>query len=304
MNVQKAVVTAAGRAQRGLPLQTLVDRDGVEKKALQIILEEAADAGVGEVCLVIAPGDEAAYRAAAGPEAPRLHFVVQEEPLGYGHAVLRARGFVADQAFLHLVSDHLSIAAGSTRSAKQVVDLARSEGCAVSAVQPTRENMLRFYGAVGGRRVALRSDLFEIQHVLEKPTPSEAEQVLSVPGLRAGYYLCFFGVHVLTPAVMDVLADTARQDPLRPFDSPPRLANSLAASRTSPWRSPRIVTTSARSTGYSPPSRPALDGVDRERILASSTSFAQVERLMPLTEIITSSDPKYATARLPRRAGI
>jgi UTP--glucose-1-phosphate uridylyltransferase len=269
MNVQKAVVTAAGRSQRGLPLQTLVDRDGVEKKALQILLEEAADAGVQEICLVIAPGDEAAYRAAAGPGAPRLHFVIQEEPFGYGHAVLQARDFIADQAFLHLVSDHLSIAAGSTRSAKQVVDLARSEGCAVSAVQPTRENMLRFYGAVGGRRVALRPDLYEVQYVLEKPTPSEAEQVLSVPGLRAGYYLCFFGVHVLTPTVMDVLAETAGQDSARPLDLSAALgelarrerylALEVAAHRYNIGQKYGLLTAQLAL---------ALDGVDREKILA------------------------------------
>ena len=28
-----------------------------------------------------------------------------------------------------------------------------------------------------------------------------------MPGLRAGYYLCFFGMHVLTSAVMGILAD-------------------------------------------------------------------------------------------------
>ena len=26
-----------------------------------------------------------------------------------------------------------------------------------------------------------------------------------VPGLRAGHYLCFFGMHVLTPAIFDLL---------------------------------------------------------------------------------------------------
>jgi UTP--glucose-1-phosphate uridylyltransferase len=42
--------------------------------------------------------------------------------------------------------------------------------------------------------------------VIEKPTPTEAELRLIVPGLRAGHYLCFFGMHVLTPTVMDILA--------------------------------------------------------------------------------------------------
>ena len=128
MNVKKAVVTAAGRAQRGLPLQTVVDRDGVEKKALQIVLEEVADAGIEQTCLVVAPGDEEAYRAAAGVRASGLRFVVQTEPLGYGHAVLMAHEFTGGDPFLHLVSDHLFISRGATRSAKQVADLARAEG--------------------------------------------------------------------------------------------------------------------------------------------------------------------------------
>ena len=42
---------------------------------------------------------------------------------------------------------------------------------------------------------------------LTKPTPTEAEQRLIVPGLRAGHYLCFFGMHVLTPSVMAMLAE-------------------------------------------------------------------------------------------------
>jgi UTP--glucose-1-phosphate uridylyltransferase len=55
-------------------------------------------------------------------------------------------------------------------------------------------------------------DFFEIAEVVEKPTPTEAEQRLIVPGLRAGHYLCFFGMHVLTPLVMELLAeDVARR---------------------------------------------------------------------------------------------
>ena len=47
--------------------------------------------------------------------------------------------------------------------------------------------------------------LYEVETVIEKPTPTEAEQKLVVPGLRAGNYLCFFGMHVLTPSVMEIL---------------------------------------------------------------------------------------------------
>jgi UTP--glucose-1-phosphate uridylyltransferase len=46
---------------------------------------------------------------------------------------------------------------------------------------------------------------------VEKPTPTVAEQKLIVPGLRAGHYLCFFGMHVLTASVMSILEDMVRQ---------------------------------------------------------------------------------------------
>ena len=209
MLIKKAVVTAAAPGQRTLPLQTLVDRDGAEKKALQIIVEEALAAGVEEVCVVVCPGDQAAYAEAAGPASGRIHFVEQAAPRGYGHALARARDFTSGKSFLHLVSDHLYLSRRPARCAQQVVELARAEGCAVSAVQATREGQLPFYGTVGGRRVPRRQDLYEVDNVLEKPTPSEAEQKLLVPGLRAGHYLCFFGIHVFTPALMDLLAEAA-----------------------------------------------------------------------------------------------
>ncbi len=206
MKLAKAVITAAAPAQRTLPLQTVIDRDGEERSVLSIILDEAVRAGVEEICLVVCPGDEEPYARAARRQAGRLRFVVQPEPRGYGDAVLRAREFTGGDPFLHLVGDHLYISCGPKSCAQEVVEVARAEACAVSAVQATRESLLPRFGAVGGKRVAGRQDLYRVETVVEKPTPTEAEQRLTVPGLRAGYYLCFFGMHVLTPAVMDILA--------------------------------------------------------------------------------------------------
>ena len=213
MQVRKAVITAAGRRQQALPVQTLVDRDGVEKSVLAILVEEALDAGVEEVAVVVAPGDEAPYARAAGEHAARLQFIVQERPLGYGHAVACARQFTAGAPFLHLVGDHLYVSAGPTGCARRLVTVAEAESCSVSAVQATREHLLPHYGAVGGRRVAGQRDLYTVETVIEKPTPTEAELRLVVPGLRAGHYLCFFGMHVLAPAVMELLgAEVARAE--------------------------------------------------------------------------------------------
>jgi UTP--glucose-1-phosphate uridylyltransferase len=211
MNVRKAVITAAGRDQRTLPVQTLVDRDGVEKSVLGILVEEAFGAGVEEVAVVTTPEDAETYARAVGNHASNLRFIPQEQPLGYGHAVFCARVFTGDDPFLHLVGDHLYVSADDTRCARHLVTVAQAEDCAVSAVQATREHQLPYYGAVGGRRVPGLSDLYTVETVIEKPTPTEAELRLVVPGLRAGHYLCFFGMHVLTPAVMDVLAEQVQQ---------------------------------------------------------------------------------------------
>jgi len=206
MKITKAVITAAGRGQRTLPLQTLIDRDGAEKSVLGIIIEEVLRAKVEEICLVVCPGDEAAYAEVAGDHAGRLHFVHQSEALGYGHAVYCAKEFVGKDAFLHLVGDHLYVSRTNQGCAQHLVEVAEAQACAVSAVQATRESLLPYYGVVGGRRLPGRQDLYSVEAVIEKPTPTEAEQRLIVPGLRAGHYLCFFGMHVLTPTVFDLLA--------------------------------------------------------------------------------------------------
>jgi UTP--glucose-1-phosphate uridylyltransferase len=207
VQIKKAVITAAGKNQRTLPLQTLVDRDGQQKTALTIIVEEVLKAGIEEVGVVISPGDQNAYRAAAGAHASRLQFVEQPAPLGYGHAIQCAAAFTAADPFLLLVGDHLYVSRAEKNCAQQLVQAASAEACSVSAVQATHESKLPYYGAAGGRLAPGRQRLYQIDTVLEKPTPTEAEQRLIVPGLRAGRYLCFFGMHVLTPMVMERLRE-------------------------------------------------------------------------------------------------
>jgi UTP--glucose-1-phosphate uridylyltransferase len=207
MNISKAVITAAGRRQRTLPLQMLIDRDGAPKAVLRIVIEEVLRAGVEEICVVVCPGDQEAYRSVCGDHSGRLSFVEQREPLGYGHAIYCAREFTAQEPFLLLVGDHLYVSRLAKSCAQQLVEAAQVEHCAISAVQPSRESLLPYYGAVGGRRVSGKQDLYLVERVIEKPTPTAAEQQLIVPGLRAGHYLCFFGMHVLTPAVMALLGD-------------------------------------------------------------------------------------------------
>jgi UTP--glucose-1-phosphate uridylyltransferase len=205
MKITKAVVTAAGPGQSSLPLQHLVDRDGVEKTALEMIIEEIDAAGIDSIAIVLSPGSEDAYYEAAGKLIDRLTFVVQQEARGYGQALLCARDYVGDEPFLHLVGDHLYLSRNEKKCAQHLVQVASKYDCTVSAVQGTREHMLPYFGTVGGLRVAQETDLYEVKRVIEKPTPTLAEQELTIAGFRSGTYLCFFGMHVLTATVMDIL---------------------------------------------------------------------------------------------------
>ena len=95
-----------------------------------------------------------------------------------------------------------------------MIELAAAEDCAVSAVQATREHLIHQYGTLTGRRLPEHPDIYVIDEIIEKPNPTLAELRLHVPGLRAGHYLCFFGMHVLTPVCLR-LARRARAPHVR-----------------------------------------------------------------------------------------
>lgn len=205
MKIRKAVITAAGENHSRLPLQTLVDRSGEVRTALRLMLDEVVESGIDEVALIVRPGQQEPYLTAAGPYASRLVFFEQSNPRGYGDAILRARNFVGDESFLHLVSDHLYLSRSDRLCARQLIDAATKHECSMSAIQPTRENEVVFFGTVGGTPLSQSDNLYNVSTVIEKPTPTVAEQHLIVAGQRAGYYLCLFGMHVLTPTILHLL---------------------------------------------------------------------------------------------------
>lgn len=209
MQIKKALITAAGPDQRQLAIQTLVDRDGNRKTVLEILIEEARQAGIEEIAVVIHPGDLAVYKDLVHGNR-QIHFIEQDKPLGYGYAVWSGASFVGNDYFMHLVGDHLYVNRSEVPCAKHLADVARQNSCSVSAVTPTRENVITNYGTIGGKRVHPTTDIYQIDKVIEKPTPTLAEQKLIIPGLRAGHYLCFFGMHVLSPTVMEILGNKVR----------------------------------------------------------------------------------------------
>jgi glucose-1-phosphate thymidylyltransferase len=76
---------------------------------LSYVLTALADAGYVDVCLVVPPGDDpirACFEHIATRRL-RLHFAVQEQPLGSAHALLAAESFADDHDVAVINSDNL-----------------------------------------------------------------------------------------------------------------------------------------------------------------------------------------------------
>jgi len=87
----------------------------------------------------------------------------------------------------------------------QLICVAEQEGISVSAVNQTPEYMIANYGTLSGKLMARKEGVYQVENILEKPSLSQAELLLQMPGLRLGYYLCIFGMHVLEAEIFDLL---------------------------------------------------------------------------------------------------
>lgn len=217
MKIKKAVITAADLNQQHLPLQTLVSPTGETKTVADFLLDEIFASGIESAAIIIAPGTESDFTSAVADHLEKVTFIEQSKPLGYGHAVLCAKEFTGNDPFLLMMNDHLYLSFGEKSCLGQLLAVAEQADGPVSAVQPTHESKLPFYGTIGGTPVGGHQGLYEASNIIEKPTPTVAEQELIVPGLRSGNYLCFFGMHVLTPEVMEHLNESFSGDAKLPL---------------------------------------------------------------------------------------
>ena len=244
MRARKAVITAAGRGTRQFPatrslqkeMLPLVDRDGLTKPTIQIILEECFASGIAKACIVVEKGGQKPFldhfRALDDAErrvyqskpwaieaadkladmAQRISYVEQPSPEGFGHAVYQAREWVGAEPFLLLLGDHVyTTPAGVAPCVSQILDVGAAEGGSVTSVRLDPESAVSVTGIVKcqPRNPALPAgqpgQVYDILALKEKPTPDEA-RAYATPGVPDGFYLCHFGLHLFTPEIFDCLA--------------------------------------------------------------------------------------------------
>jgi len=179
--IRKAVIPAAGFGTRMFPaskavkkeLAPIVDRDGLAKPIIQVIVEEAFRSGIEEVALVVQPQDrrlfESYFSAPLSPQhynslptalqkharyleslGRRITFIVQEKQEGFGHAVLCAREWVGAEPFLLMLGDHVFLPEGDEPCAAQVLAAYEATESNVVGLSVTPAEEVCNFGTVGG----------------------------------------------------------------------------------------------------------------------------------------------------------
>ena len=196
----KALIPAAGHGTRFLPITRVVPKEMLPigaKPAIQLIVEEALNAGADEVVIVISPEKEIIRRYFAGDSAlaPRIRWTFQTEQKGLGHAVLQAAELLRDERDPVLVLLGDALVAGETPSASMVAISRACGGASVVGLEEVPMERVSRYGIVKGLKGigdlngsnALKdiNDLdriVKISDMVEKPAPDKAPSRLAIAG--------------------------------------------------------------------------------------------------------------------------
>ena len=240
--VRKALIPAAGFGTRLFPaskatkkeLFPVIDRDGIAKPAILLIVEEALNAGIEDVVIIVQEQDLEAFQSFFNAQISienfnklprhfqeysrrildighRVTFVTQTAQEGFGHAVHCARKAIGDEPFLLMLGDHLYHSEGPASCASQLIAAYQQSGTSVVGLRRTTEDQIANFGTATG--VWIEPDrLLNITEFAEKPTAEYARSNLRVPGLPEGEYLTFFGEYVIGPQIFAYLEEHIRNN--------------------------------------------------------------------------------------------
>ncbi|GAA2948146.1 UTP--glucose-1-phosphate uridylyltransferase GalU [Microbacterium luteolum] len=216
----KAVIPAAGLGTRFLPATKAMPKEMlpvVDKPAIQYVVEEAADAGIDDILVIIGrnknaisnhfdsvpelevklleKGDDGRLASVVkSSDLADIHFVRQGEPKGLGHAVLRARTHVGDSSFAVLLGDDL-IDERDPLLIDMIAEHERS-GAAVIALMEVDPASIHMYGAAAVESIE-GSENVRVTGLVEKPAQEDAPSNLAI-----------IGRYVLPASVFEILERT------------------------------------------------------------------------------------------------
>ncbi|MEH1815997.1 MAG: UTP--glucose-1-phosphate uridylyltransferase [Nostoc sp.] len=240
--VRKAVIPVAGFGTRLFPatkvvkkeLFPIIDRDGRAKPVIIAIIEEAISAGIAEVGIVVQPDDQEVFEDLLknppkkelldklSPQnqeysryledlGSRITILLQEEQLGYGHAVFCAKDWVQNEPFLLMLGDHIYASDIEKSCTRQVLDVYEQVNQNVIGLTTMPAEIIHQAGCVTGTWQEFNS-ILSVTQLYEKPSIEYAQQHLRVEGMAENEFLCIFGLYLLTPKIFDFLVEHINQN--------------------------------------------------------------------------------------------
>lgn len=221
MEITKAIVPAAGFATNFLPFSKAVPKEMLpllNKPAIQYVVEEGLQSGIKNFFIITNKEKDAignhfdAYQAleeflketnkgdllsdlAKIRRNVNFAYVRQAEALGLGHAVAQARSLIHDKEYFSVCLPD-DIIQSKTPALEQLMRVAQQERASIVAVQEIPRELASQYGIVSIKK-QITSSLFQLSHIIEKPSPKETPSDLAVVGR-----------YVLSSKIFDAL-DTA-----------------------------------------------------------------------------------------------
>jgi len=235
--VRKALIPAAGFGTRLFPaskavkkeLFPIVDRDGIAKPAILLIIEEALAAGIEEIYIIVQEDDQAGFKVFFNDQISienynklpnnfqnyakrimeignRISYIIQPNQEGFGHAVYCAKEVIGDEPFLLLLGDHIYRAGNEKSCTQQLLEAYDIHGMNILGLRKTPEVQIANFGTIAG--VWIEDDrLISVSEFAEKPNLDYAQQHLRVPNLDPGEYLTVFGQYIIKPKIFDFLEE-------------------------------------------------------------------------------------------------
>ncbi len=235
--VRKALIPAAGFGTRLFPASKatkkemfpIVDRDGITKPAILLIVEEALNAGLDEVIIVVQENDlhdfENFFKVQVSIEnfnklpphfqdyarqlldmGQHVTFAIQRAQEGFGHAVYCARDLLGREPFLLMLGDHIYRSDSDKSCAKQLIDAYNQHATSVIGLRRTPESHIGSFGTATGVWMD-PGRLLNVTEVYEKPSIDYAQTKLRMPGLPSDEYLTMFGQYIIKPQLFDYLEE-------------------------------------------------------------------------------------------------
>jgi UTP--glucose-1-phosphate uridylyltransferase len=205
MKVNKVVFPVAGLGSRFLPATKAIPKEMlpiIDKPLIQYAVDEAIDAGFSELIFITGNTKKAiqdhfkfnpdlnisnltvdkkkflSEMHRVIPSHVSCKYIIQDEPLGLGHAILQAKEAIGEDPFAVVLADDLIDSKQGVL--KQMLDHYKDENSSIISVQKIIKSESINYGIIEFKEV--NKDLMKIIDIVEKPSPENAPSNYGVVG--------------------------------------------------------------------------------------------------------------------------